>query len=375
METTDTMTVADSRTVAEAAAALFLPGQSPEGSYILSVLFKRTYNMIDGNRCLRAETDFPLFAGDVHYDGPMNSSVRFESDFTPWKSGTDIVLNGKAYTPGNVPVERLTASLSIGRYTSDILIFGDRTCRFRTMRDPGFSEPEPFIEMDLRYERAYGGTDIYSHPTVQYTYPRNHLGRGFVIKNKRSSVDGLELPNIEDPDDILHPGNLCCEDMKFWQDQPMPRGFGWYSKYWYPRAGLAGVMPADRAVEQELRRIYTLAVPEVQRSLYEQTALPSMDFRFFNGASPGLIVPFLSGDESIRLVNLSPEGTFTCRLPDEYPALSVDIGLGVTEPEIVLHTLQIRMEERQVDLVWRGAIPYPGPDWLPEMRKKEIFIQ
>jgi hypothetical protein len=34
----------------------------------------------------------------------------------------------------------------------------------------------------------------------------------------------------------------------------------------------------------------------------------------------------------------------------------------------------IRMEERQIDLVWRGAVPYPGPDWLPQMRKMEVLV-
>jgi hypothetical protein len=34
----------------------------------------------------------------------------------------------------------------------------------------------------------------------------------------------------------------------------------------------------------------------------------------------------------------------------------------------------IRMDDHEVDLVWRGAVPYRGPDWLPEMRKMEITI-
>jgi hypothetical protein len=29
----------------------------------------------------------------------------------------------------------------------------------------------------------------------------------------------------------------------------------------------------------------------------------------------------------------------------------------------------VRLEDRQVDLVWRGAHEYPGPEWLPEMKR------
>ena len=35
---------------------------------------------------------------------------------------------------------------------------GDRLARFRNGADPVFTDPEPFVVMDLRYERAYGGT-------------------------------------------------------------------------------------------------------------------------------------------------------------------------------------------------------------------------
>jgi hypothetical protein len=47
----------------------------------------------------------------------------------------------------------------------------------------------------------------------------------------------------------------------------------------------------------------------------------------------------------------------------------LDIGLGENELEMVLHTVSIRPEDRQVDLVWRGAQEYPGLDWLPEMKQ------
>jgi hypothetical protein len=42
---------------------------------------------------------------------------------------------------------------------------------------------------------------------------------------------------------------------------------------------------------------------------------------------------------------------------------------------VVLHTVMFRMEERELDLVWRAAIPYPGPDWLPQMRRMEVDVQ
>ena len=209
---------------------ILLPGQNPDGEYILSLLLKRSYTIIPDGTCLRADTDMPIYSGDVYYDGPMNSSIQYESDFVPYKPATDVVFNGSAHAPDALPVECLITSLTIGNYRKDIYITGNRTCRYRPFMNPVLSSPEPFITMPILYENAYGGVDVFSHATQQYPYPRNHVGRGFAVKNKRRTIEELTLPNIEDPDDILHSDNLICGEFKYWEDQPMPQGYGWFSK-------------------------------------------------------------------------------------------------------------------------------------------------
>jgi hypothetical protein len=352
-----------------------LPGQTPQGEHIFGVLVKRTYDIAPGNRCVRAVTDRKLTPGDVHFGDPMNSTVKFETDFVPFKLATDVVLNGRAYTPPGQRVTTLTASLGIGQYRKDLLVLGDRVARYKANQDPVFTDPQPFATMDLRYERAYGGVDIYSEPKMPYVYPRNHLGRGFAVANTQRSVEQLPLPNIENPGDRLTPARLCVGQFKDWERQPMPEGFGWTMKTWRPRSAYAGVMPPDRALEQQLRAAYATLVPPAHRKLYEQTQIPDMDFRFFNGASAGLVLPFLTGDEQVDLVNLDLEGRARFQLPGERPKIGLDVGQGVHAPQVVLHTVIIRMEDRQVDLLWRGAVPYPGPDWLPQMRKMEVLIE
>ena len=354
---------------------IVLPGQTPEGDYILSVMVKRSYDIVPEKRCVRAESDQKLISGDVHYDDPMNSSVQFETDFIPYKVATDVVLNGTAYAPKGEPTEVLTASLIVGKFRKDIRIIGDRVCRYRRLRTPIFTDPKPFKTIKIRYELAYGGVDIYSDPKVPCIYPRNHVGRGFVIGKEKKEIDNLALPNIEDPKNLSTPKHLSTGHFMHWEKQPMPQGFGWFAKFWRPRATFAGVMPADRPAEQELRKLYATAVPPEQRELYEQTQLPDMDFQFFNGASDGLVLPFLSGDEEVRLICLDPEGEISFKLPGEQPRIGLDIESGIEEPTVVLHTVMIRMENRQVDLVWRGAVFYPGPDWLPQMKKMEVFIE
>jgi hypothetical protein len=352
-----------------------LPGQTPTGEPILSVLLKRSYDIVPDGVCRRAMQDFKIIAGDVHYQDPMNSTVRYEADFIPYKPHTDVVFNGNAYAPAGELVPELTACLAVGQFEKSVRVIGHRVVRCDNGDRPSFSEPEPFSIMPLRYENAYGGVDIRSDPDMPCPYPRNHLGKGYVIGKEKNQVDGLELPNIEDPADLLTPERLSCGHFMHWADQPKPQGFGWYMKFWRPRADLAGVMPADRALERQLREAYTPLVPREQQALYAQTQLPDMDFRFFNGASEGLVLPYLKGNEQIRLVNLAPRPEITFQLPGDAPRIGLDIGDGFKEPQACLHTVMIRMEENQIDLVWRAAVPYAGPDWLPHMQKMEVKIQ
>jgi len=355
-------------------ATIVLPGQTPEGGHILSVLLKRSYNIVSNNMCVRAEDDVPIISGDLYWGDPMNSTIRHESDFVPYKQATDVVLNGKAYAPGGTPAVSCIASLEVGEIRKEILVTGNRKALFVKDDVPRFTEPLPFESMDLRYELAYGGIDVYSDKTTSYPYPRNPLGRGFVVSNTERCVDNLVLPNLEDPYDPLMPERLCLEGYQCWEQQPFPAGLGWFPKTWLPRAQLAGVMPADRTTEQELRQAYAQLLPADLHDIYLANRLPEMNFSFFNGASKGLVVSFLKGGEWITAGNLTPDGGISFQLPDDKPRIGLDIGNGIQGTDEVVHTVMIRMDDRQVDIVWRGAFPYPGPDWFPQMRKMEIFI-
>jgi len=231
------------------------------------------------------------------------------------------------------------------------------------------------VTMDLRYERAYGGTDVFSDPATIYPYPNNPLGRGFAVTNTKASVENLPLPNFEDPADVLTAARLCIGDFANWKQQPFPAGLGWYPKTWMARAKYAGIMPADRPTEQEMRQAYAKLLPADQRVAYLKHGIRDMDFSFFQGASRGLAMPYLGGGEEVWTQNLSPEGRLHFWLPSDKPRIGLDIGGGLQEPATVMHTVAIQMDERLIDIVWRCAVPYQGRDWLPQMRKMDVQIQ
>jgi hypothetical protein len=352
-----------------------VPGHTGDRTPIFSVLVKRTYDLRNG-RLTRAATASPLVAVDQYFnDGdPEWTSVRQETDLVPYKMGTDVVFIGRAYAPGGEPVYELDATIAVDTLQKSIRIIGDRRCERVPGRPPLVTDPVPFTEMELRYERAYGGRDFFSIPMLPFYYPRNFVGSGLALKDVAEVVDGLALPNLEDAADLLTPERIVLESPTRWSDQPLPQGFGWVHRAWYPRCSFAGAFPPFVEPDAVLREEELGLVPEGQIALARQLKLPSFDVRFANGASTGLVHRGLRGDETVTLTQLTPEGGTTFALPGDRPRVALDIGLGQNELPVVLQTLCIRGDEGQVDLVWRGAHAYPGVDWLPEMKRMQASV-
>jgi hypothetical protein len=77
----------------------------------------------------------------------------------------------------------------------------------------------------------------------------------------------------------------------------------------------------------------------------------------------------------VALGGLTPDGLLRFRLPGERPRITLDIGRGEQELAVQLHTVSIRAEDREFDLVWRGAATYPGYEWLPKMTRLHAEVQ
>lgn len=344
---------------------------------IFSVLVKRTYNIPADTLATRASRDEPLRSSPEYYGvkEPQLDPLKFDTDEIPYKLATDIVFIGKAYAPGGKAVFNCSVSLQVGKQSKNLMITGNRICYYRAGRNPVISEPQPFQQLEIRYDKAYGGIDKLSEPTQVSRYPRNPCGIGFVIKNTKASIEGLKLPNIEHPQDPLTPERIIVGELANWNQQPLPQGLGWYDGAWYPRSSYLGIVPASVPLGTQMRESQLGLVPPNQVELARAFKLPSLDFRFFNGASLGLVVPYLRGDETVRLSNLTPAGKLQFQLPSDQPVIVIDIGFGEQSLQPILQTVTIRGEDQQLDLVWRGSSPYPGVDWLPKMTKRQIHIE
>ena len=348
-----------------------VPGKNDRNEPIFSVVVKRTYQIKPGAMVQRCEADHELRKIDQYYDNgvPEWATVQYESELAPYKPSVDVVVIGKAYAPRGVATAQMTVSVRIGTTKKSIIVFGDRSCEFREDKPPLFTEPQPFTEMELRYERAYGGKDLKSVPDIPFYYARNFMGTGIVLKNLKDVVQGLALPNLEDPTDLLTPERLILEEPERWPHQPLPQGFGWFSPTWYPRCCWAGTYPAYLDVETVTQEERLGLLPAHHMALAKQWKLPSFSARFHNGASVGLMCTELKNDETLRLEGLSPNGPLEFSLPGETPTIILDIGKGEQQLVAKLDTVSIRPDDLELDLIWRGVCVYEGYSWLPQMKR------
>jgi hypothetical protein len=339
-----------------------VPGRARNGDAFFSVLAKRSYAIRPGRPAERRGQDAPLRLVDSYYDGgdPDWSVVEHESETAPLKAATDVAVIAQAYAPGGQATAQMVVGVKLGEHKKVLRVTGDRRCQWREGAPPVFTEPEPFTTMPIRYDRAYGGRDEASDPNLPFFYPRNDKGRGVALRNLKAAVQDLPLPNIEEPADLLTPERVVIDDPRRWPDQPLPQGFGWRQRTWYPRCALLGAWPPflDAGTVTAEERMGLL--PSNHVALAKQMRLPPYLERFANGASLGLVIDDVAGNEPVALRGLTPDGALDFELPGDVLAMTLDLGKGECPLKAKIHTISIRPDEMALDIVWHGALPF-GP--------------
>ncbi len=212
-------------------------------------------------------------------------------------------------------------------------------------------------------------------PDDRIPCPYNPVGKGFALGHSKEALDGLALPNLEDPAHPLVPEAIARDLARILEPDVVPAGLGFVAKGAWMRAQFAGYSPdeAEAARAQVDEQLGGLDPEDpAQRPAVEALLAfdpKPFDPRFWNGAPLDQQLPDLAGDEVVRLVNLDPSGSTQFQLPGRAPLLTLDRGQG-PEPVVPrLDTLVIDRDALRVTLVWRGHLPYGGADELKGYKK------
>jgi uncharacterized protein YjbI with pentapeptide repeats len=174
------------------------------------------------------------------------------------KSTAEFHVCGSAYPTPDSP-SACAVKVNLGEVKKTLLVFGERY-----WSNGVASQPEPFSNMPIDWQHAYGGSD----------YPLNPLGKG------RSKTAGLQwLPNIEYPHErILRP-----------DQQITPAAFGLRDVTHPERVALQGTYDGSYLKE------------------HSPGFVPDMNWNYFNLAPQDQWLPKgLVGDEGFRIENMHP---------------------------------------------------------------------
>lgn len=364
------------------------PLQDLDGGLVALVVAKKAWT-IGEDRVLRPAGDPEpvLFANLLESgDDPTASPVRIEADTALVKPKADLVVIGTAYAPGGDPAPSFEVGVTLGSHRRTLRIFGPRRAIYRkparetkaggggrvgqeVLPPPLFTDPTPVRRVAMSFTNSYGGVARYRIPgsedVLEIPCPCNPFGKGYCVQNSPEALDGLDLPQIEDPAALLAPETLVRE-IGAPENLPLPAGLGFFGSGWYPRVAYAGVMPHEvERVRAQVREQAAALDPEKDAAAIEMLRdfdPPVLAPEFFQGAAPGMTVPYPRGDESVVLKNLSPSGHLAFNLPGLRPLVTLDLGRGQEVVPMALDTVLIVSDEARLVLTFRGRVSLGSPE-------------
>jgi hypothetical protein len=306
-------------------------GVEPSGRELFVVVVKGTFRIpAEATDTLKLhEEQVPLVMSDEFFGEPGLSAPKYEVDFAPRKHMCDVLLNGTAYAPDAEPVDHLTAGIRIGSWSKSFTVIGDRSWyRAGGVR---FTSPRPFTTMPINYDHAFGGTDQrHEDPRKHAAFMANPSGRGFHKHMIGEWLRGSPLPNTEEPEQTVD-----APDGNY-----RPMAFGPIGRHWESRVKYAGTY--DRKWQDDVFPF-----------------LPAdFDERYYQSAPLDQQLPKPVGEQSVTLLNLTPDGRRDFVLPHFEAPLHVFPRKGDREDlTAALDTIVVEPDLERVTMTWRAARP------------------
>ncbi|WP_158622181.1 DUF2169 domain-containing protein [Corallococcus sp. CA047B] len=321
----------------------------PQGQEAVLVVLAATFKT--SNAVLQlADEQAGVRLTDAYSGPPGQSSLLSTHELALFKPLVDVIISGSAYAPGGRPAERVPIEVRVGDVQKALWAFGHRVWAAGLL-----TRPHPFTKMPLLWERAFGGVS----PRTGAAFDRNPIGLGF---DGARSIEGLpgELPNLE----------YQTAPIRRHSDAPPPAGLSPIAPSWEPRRSLAGTYD-QRWLETKWPLLPTDFDPK-----HNQTAPVDQQSRTIVGGEP------------VRLLNLTPDGLWTFRLP----VLDVPVHLlydrGVKRVALKLDTVELEPDTRRVRLTARVShetvrgserlreivLGHMGEAWLRARQSGRMYI-
>lgn len=350
------------------------------------IVMKVGYSLaqFDGNIYqAKIKENTPLCFQDENVTNSLNSSVKFESDLSPFKPLCDVIVIGTAIAPHSKPVKKFDVNLRVTDKSNKHLIdkklniFGSRY--FNKVNGQWIiSEPEEFITLPLQYEYAFGGefkvypNDLHSNeieaqyllseegrnahpespssPIAHGYYQYNPIGKGYVPEwyTKIQATNHFEAHRIENAyspfDEHDYINYINNEKNQLVDDYYIPQGFGVIGRAWQPRLKKAGTYDDEWLNHRH---------PYLPKDF---------DFNYWNCAPNNQQIPYPNTDITICVTNMTLDGMLQATLPGHRAFLLSRLENGPVLPiQLNLDTVILDTDNLELSLTFRQKISLDVP--------------
>lgn len=295
-----------------------------EGIHHWIVAVKATFTLRASGEVTLADEQLPPLHEPEYFGKPGASSLRYEADLCLMKPATDVLANASAWAPGGRARSDVAVSMRVDGWQKVLRVYGPRVYEESLGVGVTPRAAMPFVRQEIRYELAYGGTDLSARDASEHAIDaRNPIGRGFA--NDRTRLVATPAHSVEFPD-----GDVSSRG---------PAGFGAIASYWSPRMRYAGTYDG--------RWVRT-----------KRPLLPDdYDDRFTLCAPPDQVfADYLRGGERVELVQMSEGGVLRCTLPKLYFTFTTRFGRRREEHRAKLVTVLFEPDDARLLMTWQTAL-------------------
>jgi hypothetical protein len=299
------------------------------GAHLWIVAVKATFDIGPGGALKLADEQKPPLLAPEYFGEPGRSSLRYDSDLLAARPGTDVVVHAHAHAPRGKLAPKVEVRMRVGEIDKEIAVFG-RRAYYRGLVGLAVTSPAPFESWPIRYEWAYGGSDMEDPDQHKHRYDsRNPVGKGLAADIRK--LEGQLAHRIEYPRGAPKKAG--------------PAGFGPIDSSWSPRLERAGTYDA---AWQSSR------MPLLPEDYDERFAL----------CSPADQMPAkpLRGGEMVELTNMTPDGVLRLQLPRMYLVFTTHVRTRREEHRALLAAVILEPELKKLAMVWQTSLPVKQKD-------------
>ncbi|MFH1983894.1 MAG: DUF2169 domain-containing protein [Pseudomonadota bacterium] len=230
--------------------------------YYLSLTVLTFFAFSDPDAPLSEQDLWPFVQSELGKDAILDAAMP--------KLKGEVLVWGRCFTPGGAPRIAGEVGFHAGAIEKTLHVFGDRFWQKAGGTAQVITDPRPFTEMPITWQRAFGGSG----------FEQNPLGRGAAPVLSPEGQEIRPLPNIEIPGRLIGAPS----------DRPIPAGFA----------------PIDFTWPQRTKKVGTYD----ERWLQERWPFypDDMDWTYFNAAPEDQQMDrYFQAGEPIAVRNMHPE--------------------------------------------------------------------